>query len=317
MVNEAHLLRPAASRRHLLPWAALISVWFLWGSTYLGIRAAVETIPPFMMAGARYGLAGAIMFAALAPQHARGENRLTWPQVRSSILVGALLLVGGNGLLSLSEKKLHSGLAALIVATVPAWMVLMHAAVTKSRIPRPLLAALVIGTAGVAVLVGGPGSAIDVGAAAIVLVASVFWAAGSVSARMVTLPKHPLVATSLQMLSGGVLLLILAAARGEFGAFHLADVSTRSAVAMVWLTVLGSMVAFSAYVYAIRTLPNDVVATYAYVNPIVAVALGTVVDNEPISRNLLIGGAIIIGSVVLIVTDRAKRNAAEQRQARA
>jgi drug/metabolite transporter (DMT)-like permease len=198
-------------------------------------------------------------------------------------------------------------LAALIVATVPAWMVLMHAAITKTRIPRPLIAALVIGTAGVAVLVGGPGSAIDMGAAGIVLIASVFWAAGSVSARMLPLPKHPLVATSLQMLSGGVLLLLLAAARGEFGAFHLADVSTRSAVAMVWLTILGSMVAFSAYVYAIRTLPNDVVATYAYVNPIVAVALGAIIDKEPVTRNLLLGGAIIIGSVVLIVNDSVKR----------
>ncbi|WP_394845058.1 EamA family transporter [Pendulispora brunnea] len=315
MGTEAHLLRQAPARSQFLPWAALITVWFLWGSTYLGIRAAVETIPPFIMAGARYGLAGAAMFAVLGPQHARGKDRLTWPQVRSSILIGALLLVGGNGLLSLSEKKLHSGLAALIVATVPAWMVLIHAAVTKSRIPGPLIAALVLGTAGVAVLVGGPGSAIDLGATAIVLVASVFWAAGSVFTRMVTLPKHPLVGTSLQMLSGGVLLLILGAARGELASFHLAEVSTRSAMAMVWLTILGSMVAFSAYVYAIRTLPNDIVATYAYVNPIVAVALGAVVDKEPVTRNLLLGGAIIVGSVVLIVSDRAKRNAAEQRRA--
>ncbi|WP_394834606.1 EamA family transporter [Pendulispora rubella] len=312
---EAHLLRQGVSRKPILPWVALITVWFLWGSTYLGIRAAVETIPPFTMAGARYGFAGAAMFAALGPKHARGENRLTWPQVRSSILIGALLLMGGNGLLSLSEKKLHSGLAALIVATVPAWMVIIHAALTKTRIPGPLLLALVLGTAGVAVLVGGPGSAIDMGAAAIVLIASVFWAAGSVLSRTVTLPKHPLVATSLQMLSGGVLLLILGTVRGELATFHIADVSTRSALAMVWLTLLGSMVAFSAYVYAIRTLPNDVVATYAYVNPIVAVALGAVLDGEPVTRNLLLGGAIIVGSVVLIVTDRAKRHAAEQRRA--
>jgi len=305
---------PHKQRTLALPWVALVAVYFFWGSTYVGIRAAVETVPPLLMAGSRYALAGLLMLALVGYQHTRGENRLTWPQVRSSIIAGGLLLVGGNGLLCIGEKKLASGLAALIVATVPAWMVVIHAIATKARVTRPVILALVLGTAGVAVLMGLPGTAIDVPSAIVVLVGSMFWAGGSVAARLLPLPKHALVTTALQMFAGGVLLLVVAGARGEFQQFHLEAVSTRSTIAMVWLVIFGSMVAFSAYMYAIKTLPNDTVATYAYVNPIVAVVLGGIIDHEPLTQNVLLGGAIIVASVILIVRGRAKENAAKAKE---
>ncbi|MGH8877071.1 MAG: EamA family transporter, partial [Stackebrandtia sp.] len=142
----------------LLPWLALITVWIFWGSTYLGIQFAVDTIPPLLMAGFRYLLAGVVMFAVIGPRHARGAGRPTARQLRSTLIVAVLLLVGGNGLLSVGETTIDSGLAALIVATVPVWMILINAAVTRTRITATMFLALGLGTAGVAVLVGGPGS---------------------------------------------------------------------------------------------------------------------------------------------------------------
>ncbi|MFG3251990.1 EamA family transporter [Streptomyces sp. NPDC048172] len=291
--------------RPLLPWLALVTVWIFWGSTYLGIRAAVDTIPPLLMAGFRYLLAGAVMFAVVGPRHARGEQRPTRRQLGSVTVVAVLMLVCGNGLLSVGEVHLDSGLAALIVATVPVWMVLVNAAVTRTRITLTMVLALLLGTTGVAVLMGGPGSEVHVGAAALVVFASLCWATGSVQARRVTLPKHPLVVTALEMLVGGVVLIVLGALTGEFARLDLGAVSGRSLVGFLWLVVAGSMLAFTAYVYANATLPNDAVATYAYVNPVVAVALGALIDGEALSVNVLLGGAVIVSAVVLIVGGKA------------
>jgi drug/metabolite transporter (DMT)-like permease len=293
--------------RDLLPWLALLTVWVVWGSTYLAIRAAVETIPPLIMAGFRYLVAGALLFAIAGPGHARGEQRPAWAHLRSALVIGALLLVGGNGLLSVGERHLTSGLAALIVATVPVWMVAINAAVTRARVTRAMLLALGLGTAGVAVLIGGPGGAsAATGSAVVVLVASVLWAAGSVYARMAPLPRDPLVTTSLEMIAGGLLLLIAGWASGELSGFDLRAVSAGSLIGLIWLIVPGSMVAFTAYVYANASLPNDTVATYAYVNPVVAVTLGVLAGDQPVSTNLLLGGAIIVSSVLITVSGRRR-----------
>ena len=300
------------NKRVLLPWLALLTVWIFWGSTYLGIRAAVETIPPLLMAGFRFLLAGAVMYAVVAPKHARGENRPTLVQLRSSLIIGAVLLVGGNGLLSVGETGLESGLAALIVATVPVWMVLINAVVTRTRITKSMVLALVLGTIGVGLLMGGPGSgAINVAKAIIVLIASVFWAAGSVYSRTAPLPSNPLVVTSLQMLAGGLLLIIAGAATGEFGRLDLRAITANSLIGFFWLVLAGSMLAFSAYVYANANLPNDTVATYAYVNPVVAVILGTLIGQEHITLNLVLGGAVIVSAVALIVGGRARPRPAD------
>ncbi|MGP4021111.1 EamA family transporter [Saccharopolyspora sp. 5N708] len=293
------------SPRRLLPWLALITVRIFWGSTYLGIQLAVDTIPPLLMAGFRFLTAGAALFAIVGPRHARGAQHPTVRQLRSVLVIASLLLVGGNGLLSVGETSVDSGLAALIVATVPVWMVLINAAVTRTRITATMILALVLGTAGVGVLVGGPGARVDIGGAAIVLVGSLCWAAGSVYARRAPLPSHPLVVTSLEMIAGGVLLIIAAAVTGEFGRLDLAAISAGSIAGFLWLVVAGSMIAFTTYSYANATLPNDTVVTYAYVNPVVAVVLGALLGEETLSPNVLLGGAIIVSAVMLIVGGKA------------
>lgn len=289
----------------LLPWLALITVWILWGSTYFGIQLAVDTIPPLLMAGVRFLIAGAALFAIVGPRHARGAHRPTKRHLRSVVLIAALLLVGGNGLLSIGETSVDSGLAALIVATVPVWMILINAAVTRTRITAAMVLALVLGTVGVGVLVGGPGAHVDVGGATVVLIASLSWAAGSVYARSAPLPSHPLVVTSLEMIAGGLLLIIAAAVTGEFGHLDPATISAGSIAGFLWLVVAGSMIAFTAYIYANATLPNDTVATYAYVNPVVAVVLGVLLGDETLGPNVLLGGSVIVSAVVLIVGGKA------------
>lgn len=299
-----------------MPWIALITVWFVWGSTYLGIGAAVETIPPMLMAGVRFLVAGLIVLAVVGPKHATGAHRPTARHLRSTVIIGALLLVGGNGLLSVGQTDLDSGTAAIIVGTVPIWMVLVDLVATKARVTGGTITALVLGTAGVAVLVGGPGSGIDVGAAVIVLVASVFWAVGSVYARTAPLPAHPLVSTSLEMIAGGVLLLVVGVASGELSRLDVGAISTRSFVGLLWLILAGAVVGFSAYIYANATLPGDVVATYAYVNPVVAVVLGVLIGHEVVGANLLLGGGLIVGAVVAVVSGHVVRRAVLRARAR-
>jgi drug/metabolite transporter (DMT)-like permease len=291
-------------RDRLLPWAALGTVWILWGSTYLGIRYAIETIPPLVSAGARFLTAGLLMFAFVGPRHARGAQRPTWRHLRSAAIIGGLLLVGGNGLVTLGEQHLDSGLAALIVATVPVWMVLINAVVTRTRVSGSVLVALVLGTLGIGVLVGGPGGDVHVGAAGMILFACVLWAAGSVYARTAPLPGHPLVVASLEMITAGIVLLGIAAVRGEFGRLAIGDISAASWFGMAWLVFAGSIVAFSAYMYVNSVLPNDTVATYAYVNPVIAVLLGAGIARESVGPNVYLGGAIIVASVALIVGGR-------------
>lgn len=292
---------PKLTRRSLTSWVALVTVWILWGSTYLAIRAAVDTMPPLLMAGFRFLIAGAAMYAVAGPRHARGAQRPTTRHLRSVVIIAALLLVGGNGLLSVGETSIDSGLAALIVATVPVWMVLIDAAVTKTRITATMMLTLALGTIGVGLLMGGPGARSDIAGASTVLVASLCWAAGSVYSRHAPLPSHPLVVTALEMLAGGLLLITAGAATGELGRLDLAAISAASVAGFLWLVVAGSMIAFTAYVYANATLPTETVASYAYVNPMIAVTLGALLGREPLSLNLLLGGAVIVSAVVLVV----------------
>ncbi len=295
------------SNARLMPWVALVTVWIVWGSTYLGIRAAVETIPPFLMAGVRFVIAGGLLYLIAWIRLGRAERRVTWLQVRSVFIVGGLMLTGGNGLVSLAETEIASGLAALIIATVPAWMVAMSSVATRTRPTRSVIVALLLGGVGVAVLMGGPGGAIQLGPALTVVAAAAVWAAGTLYARTAPLPKDLLLTTSLELLAGGLLLLILGVATGELPDFDLAAVSLRSAVGLVWIIIAGAMVGFTAYIYANTKLPSETVGTYAYVNPVVAVVLGALVDGEPVTVNVLVGGAIIVGSVVLIVRKRDRR----------
>lgn len=291
----------ARSTRNLFPWLVLVAVWVFWGSTYLANSDAVATIPPLMLAGFRYTIAGAILFAAVGRAQAHGAQRITGRQLRGVAIVGVLMLSGGSGLVIVGQKHLPSGLTALLVATVPIFMVLGNAVVTRTMIKPAVATALVLGTAGVVILAGGPGGSGHFASLLLVLFASLSWGIGSVYARFTELPASSLVAASLQMLIGGIVLIGASLFAGEPQDFRFSQVSTKSWIALLFLIFLGSIVAFSAFTYVNARLPSEAVATYAYVNPVVAVGLGALFNHEPITAKLLIGGAIIVASVALIV----------------
>ena len=295
-------------RASLVPWVSLLIVWVVWGSTYLAIRVGVETIPPLLLAAARTLVAGLIMFplAMRGRRAAAGGRRpRSWPtraEWLGCAIVGGLLLVA-NGAVGVGEKTVPSGLAALLVATVPLWLLGMDAGLNHTRIGPALIAGLALGLAGVGLLsgLGGRGAGVSATGVVIILIAAAGWALGTIMARRVTLPARPALASGMQLLSGGAVLLALAAATGEVSSFRLAEVSARSWLALGYLIVIGSIVAFSAYGIAVRTLPTATVATYAYVNPVIAVLLGTLILNERLTPAMLGGGALIVAAVVLVV----------------
>ena len=305
--------KPGPARRAtLVAWACLLIVYVVWGSTYLGIRVGVETIPPLLLAAARNLVAGAIMFpVALRARHAAvrdGREVRLWPS-RAEWLgcatVGILLLVA-NGVVGVGERTVPSGLAALLVATVPLWLLGLDAGLNHARVGLAPMAGLALGLAGVALLsgLGGGAGAVSVGGVLTILGAAAMWALGTIMARRVTIPSSPALASGMELLSGGAVLLALAAAAGEFSSLHLAEVSVRSWVALGYLTVAGSIVAFSAYGIAVRALPTVTVATYAYVNPVIAVLLGALILSERLTPAMFGGGALIVGAVVLVVRRR-------------
>ncbi len=291
---------------------ALLTVYVLWGSTYLGIAVMIETMPPLLAAGARYGSAGLIMLAVLVA-HARlrpaaSLERPTAIQWRTAAIVGTLLLLGGNGGVVLSELFIPTGVAAVLVATVPIWLAVFDSIITRQRPSGLVIGGLVAGIAGVAVLlvpVEGFG-AIDPLGIALVLGGAIAWAIGSLYARYNPLPRSALLGTGMEMLLGGVALLVGGVLLGELGRTEIADFSTRSVVAFVYLVVFGSIVAFTAYTWLLANVPVSTVATYAYVNPVVAVALGALFYAEPITPRTLIAAILIIGAVVAMVSGRPR-----------
>jgi drug/metabolite transporter (DMT)-like permease len=296
-------------------------VWVLWGSTYFAIRVGVETLPPLLMAGTRYVVAGLLMYPFAIRSggpEVRAADRPRFAGWWSAALVGTLLLAGGNGGVSAGERSVPSGLAALLVATVPLWLIVIDRVFNGSRVGRVAMAGLVAGVVGVGFLAGpfggstghagaghgGAGGSPGIGIV-IILAASVSWASGTIASRRVPLPSRPLLATSMQMLAGGVVLLAAAAVTGEFSRFDPAQVSAASVLAVAYLIGPGSIIAFSAYVVAVRRLPTATVATYAYVNPIIAVILGTSLLGETLTASMLLGGALIVVAVVLVVRAQA------------
>jgi drug/metabolite transporter (DMT)-like permease len=281
-----------------LPWAALIVVYLVWGSTYLGIRVAVATIPPYLMTGVRYLIAGLLL---LALQRLTSKRKLAMPN-RAELLriaiVATLLIVIGNGLLCLAETRVESGTSALLLAGTPIWMLLLDA-LRERRTPRPAaIIGLILGSAGIAALVGKGAGHVDVFFASIILIASVSWAAGSIYARGI---DHRPTTASLEMTVGGALCLVVGLLGGEASHLRLHNISAASLWGMAWLISGGAMLGYSAYAYAVRTLPMATVATYGYVNPVVAVILGALILREPVTWNVVAGGAAVIASVVLIL----------------
>ena len=307
---------PGRPRGVLSAWAALLVVWVVWGSTYLAIRVADESIPPFAMAAARYLAAGAVLFpaawlgsrrrpavaaAAARPAGRAASSRLA--QWGGMAVVGTLLLAFGNGGVSYAEQTLPSGLAALLVASVPLWMALADRVINGQRIPLRGWLALVIGLAGIAVI-ARPTSGGAVLPILVVLGASVSWGVGSVLAGRLPAPASPLVGSAMEMLTGGVVLTGLAAVTGELTRVDPAQVSGHSLLGLLYLIGPGSLLALTCYVIALRRLPTSVVSTYAYVNPVVAVSLGALFLGERPTLATLLGGAVVVAAVALLLFSR-------------
>jgi drug/metabolite transporter (DMT)-like permease len=304
-----------ASRARI--WAALTIVYVVWGSTYLGIDLAVRTIPPFLMASGRFLIAGALLYA-WAIRHGDRKDRPTARHWLSAFLIAAPMLAVGNAAVGWAEQTLDTGTASLIIASVPLWMALLDRVFYAQRLARAVVLGLVIGFAGVGLLVA-PGGAGGAGSrAAFVLVfSSLAWASGSLYSRQALLPQRPQVAAAMQMLAGGLILVVVAAVSGELGRVHPEAISLESWLGFAYLVVVGSLLGFTTYMWLLRAAPTSLVATYAYVNPVVAVLLGTALLGEPLTWRTLVGGGIIVASVALIVRTprRSRGRTAEPRPA--
>jgi drug/metabolite transporter (DMT)-like permease len=279
-------------------WTALWVVYLVWGSTYLAIRVMVETVPPLLGAGVRFTIAGAVMLAVLA---VRRSVRPTRAQVLSALLIG-MLMPGANAVVSVAEQEVPSAMAALLIASVPLWVLLMRRAAGEP-VSRAGIAAVLVGFAGVALLLrpgeqSGDATLLGLGA---VVVAAVMWASGSFASPRIRLPGDPLVSTAWQMLLGGVVIVAVGLALGEAGEVDVGAFSTRSLIAVAYLIVFGSWLAYTAYAWLLQNAPISKVSTYAYVNPVVAIVLGFLILDEVITPITLVGAAIIVVSVALVV----------------
>ncbi|MFD7450782.1 EamA family transporter [Kitasatospora sp. NPDC059827] len=284
-------------------WAALAVVYVVWGSTYLGIRIVVETMPSFFSASARFLTAGLLLVGFLLVRQGPAALRVSGRQLASSALVGLLLLTGGNGLVVLGETSVPSGLAALLVAAVPLWMVLLTAFGGGERPKRAELAGVLLGLVGLGVLSAPAiGGSIEPLGVVLIISATLCWAAGSFASKKIPMPGNVLAASAYQMLAGGLCDLLVGLARGEQHGFDPAAVSGRSWLALAYLVVFGSLLAFTAYAWLLRSAPLTLVATYAYVNPVVAVLLGWLILAEPLTGPTLAGGAIVVAGVCLVVS---------------
>jgi drug/metabolite transporter (DMT)-like permease len=284
--------------------AAFAALYLIWGSTYLGILFAIQSIPPFLMAGARFLFAGLIMFAIARTQ---GPLRSTSAEWRTSLIVGACLLLGGNGGVTLSEKFIESGLASLIVATVPIYITLLGWLFGMTPRPAPIVwLGLAGGFLGVAMLMGPAlqfsGSSHSAVGMSILLLSSFLWSAGSLYSRTAKHSASPFLAAAQQMFCGGVLLMLVGLFVGEPKNFHPGNITTLSLSAFAYLVLIGAIVGYTAYFWLLRHCDPAKVATYAYVNPIVAVLLGALFAHETITLRTLLAAALIIGSVALVIT---------------
>ena len=288
-------------------WTALWIVYIVWGSTYLAIRVVVETVPPFLSAGGRFVLAGAAMLAFLAWRRGLSVLRPTRQQLLSCLAVG-ILLMGANAVVSVAEVDVPSSMAALLIASVPLWVIVYRSAL-GDRVSAVSVLAVLGGFAGVALLLlpGEQTGGAPLLALLTCVLAAAMWAGGSVASTRLTLPRDPFVSGGWQMLLGGGVCLLTGALVGEFGDFHPAEFSSRSLVAFAYLVVFGSWLAFTAYAWLLQNAPVSRVATYAYVNPVVAIALGWAILDEAVTTTTFAGAAVIVASVAAVVRTETKR----------
>lgn len=285
---------------------ALLTVYLVWGSTYLAIKYAVAGLPPFLAMGVRFLLAGALLALAVLALRGRAAFRVPLGHSVTAAVCGLLLLVGGNGVVAVAEQDVDSGLAALLIAGTPLWVVLLRAAL-RERPSAGTVAGLLLGLTGVAVLLlPGVRGATDLGPLLLVCLSSVLWSCGTVLATRRPVPADPFVTTVVQMAAGGTGLIVLGSLGGEWGRLDLAGTQASSWIAFAYLVLVGSIVGYSAYVWLLARAPLSLATTYAYVNPAVAVALGALFRSEPLTPNVLVGGAVIIAAVAWVITSEAR-----------
>jgi drug/metabolite transporter (DMT)-like permease len=305
-VQSGSKSRPSL-KRLILAFAAIYSIW---GSTYLAIRFSIETIPPFLMGGARFIIAGSLLYGWM---RLRGTDKPTWAQWRSAAIIGALLFLGSNGALMWAEQRIDSGMASLLVSTIPLWMVLITHVEHRSkhheaRLGGRVIAGLIFGLVGVGLLLGpsdglGHGGVDRLGAA-VLLSGALAWALGSLYSRRATLPRSTLLAASMEMLCGGLPLIVLGIVTGETRGLHLGAISMRSAFGVLYLITFGSLIGFTCYNWLLTHSTPARVSTYAYVNPVVAVFLGWAVASETVTFRTLTAAALVVAAVALIITHR-------------
>jgi drug/metabolite transporter (DMT)-like permease len=300
----------------VLVWTAIVILYVVWGSTYLGIRVAVGSIPPFVMAAARFAIAGAVMLVAVAVLTRGRLARPTWRELRDCTIIGALLMGGGMGAVAWGEQTIPSGIAGVLIAMMPVWVAVLGRAFLGERLPSLAVVGVAAGLLGVAILVGS-GVALDhsldpAGIAALII-SPISWSAGSLfSAHRARLPKDPFLTTGLQMFAGSIVLAVFALVSGEVAAFRPELVTTDSLLAFGYLTVVGSLVAFTAYAWVLRQAPLPLIATYAFVNPVVAVFLGWLILDEAVTPIQLVAGAVIVVGVALLIVSRSRMTAPRQ-----
>jgi drug/metabolite transporter (DMT)-like permease len=286
-------------------WIALITIYIIWGSTYLGIRLVGESFPPFGGMGIRFLIAGAILFIW---RRLVGDPAPTRDEWQGASITGFLLLIGGTGLLSWAEQTIPSGIAALLVASVPMWLVLLETFRHGGTKPTfQSLLGILIGFGGIVLLIGPAEFAqgkleFDIIRIAGCLIGTVLWAIGSIYARTAKLPESTILSSGVEMLAGGAGLLVLSSLLGEWQGFNITNVSLLSALAMAYLIFVGSLLGFVSYAFLLKNAPVSLVATYAYVNPVVAIFLGNLIAQEALNTRMIIAASIIIGSVIVINT---------------
>jgi drug/metabolite transporter (DMT)-like permease len=290
-------------------WAALIAVYIVWGSTYLAIRFAIETIPPFISAGIRFLIAGAILFAWRRLRGDPAPKKVEW---RSASIVGLLLLLGGNGGLVWAEQRIPSGIASVFIATTPLWMVLIDSLRPGgTRASWLTWVGVLVGLSGIFLLANpwqthtAASPPLDSIGIIVLLIAALSWTIGSLYSRNARLPDSPMLGTGMEMLVGSAGLFAFATFIGEWKHFDLAAISLRSVSGLTYLILFGSGIGFVAYTWLLRNAPTSIVSTYAYVNPVVAIFLGSVIANEPLERIEIVSATIIIAGVVLITSSKS------------
>lgn len=306
MQNQAVIKTNYSNRNLILMIAAFAAVYLIWGSTYLGIKYAIETLPTFLMAGTRFLVAGAVLF--IIAKYSADYERPKLVHWRTSFIVGGLLLLGGNGAVVLAQHYIPSSVAALLIATEPLWIVLISWLLMGGSRPNlKVVFGILIGFIGVSLLIGGRGLAFGSGdgqllGIGLILISTIAWALGSLYGLRAPVSKSTLQTAGMQMLSGGFLLMLVSVITGEWTTFNIANVSVTSWLALTYLIVFGAIIGFTAYSWLLKNVEPSLASTYAYVNPVIAVFLGWSIAGESLTGQMVIGAIVIVGSVVLITS---------------